>query len=60
LPFFRNEQKNLIQMMYGFSADEYLLLLETLGDFMEKEIEPTAREIDLRARTSSGRLMTSS
>ena len=50
MPFFRNEQKNLIQMVYGFAAEEYLLLLETLGDFMEKEIEPTAREIDLKAR----------
>src|SRR2546426_1709633 len=37
-------------MVYGFAAEEYLLLLETLGDFMEKEIEPTAREIDLKAR----------
>src|SRR2546425_13016991 len=36
-------------MVYGFAAEEYLLLLETLGDFMEKEIEPTAREIDLKA-----------
>src|SRR5215831_4661514 len=37
-------------MVYGFAAEEYLLLLETLGDFMQKEIEPTAREVDLRAR----------
>src|SRR5437899_12354319 len=37
-------------MVYGLAAEEYLLLLETLGDFMEKEIEPTAREIDLKAR----------
>ncbi len=37
-------------MVYGFAAEEYLLLLETLGDFMEREVEPTAREIDLKAR----------
>jgi len=47
--FFRNEQREAIEMMYGSDALEYNLLLETLGDFFEKEIEPTAREIDLKA-----------
>jgi len=31
-------------MMYGSASEDYLLLLESLGDFFEKEIEPTARE----------------
>src|SRR5260370_12110715 len=47
--FFRNEQREAIEMMYGSDASEYNLLLETLGDFFEKEIEPTAREIDVKA-----------
>src|SRR5437879_12386073 len=37
-------------MMYGSSSEDYLLLLDSLGDFVEKEIEPTAREIDVNAR----------
>jgi len=49
LGFFRPEQKEVIQMMYGSDAEEYLLLLESLGDFMEKEVEPAAREVDLKA-----------
>ena len=48
--FFGNEQKELIQMMYGTGAEDHLLLLESLGDFIEKEIEPTAREIDVSAQ----------
>jgi len=47
--FFRNEQREAIEMMYGNDAPEYNLLLETLGDFFEKEIAPTAQEIDLKA-----------
>ena len=47
--FFGREQKELIQMMYGAASEDYLLLLESLGDFFEKEIEPTARQIDLKA-----------
>ena len=47
--FFRNEQREAIEMIYGSNASEYNLLLDTLGDFFEKEIEPTAREIDLKA-----------
>jgi alkylation response protein AidB-like acyl-CoA dehydrogenase len=35
--------------MYGSASEDYLLLLESLGDFFEKEIEPTARQIDLKA-----------
>ena len=48
--FFGNEQKELIQMMYGSGAEEHSLLLESLGEFIEKEIEPTAREIDVNAQ----------
>src|SRR5439155_24798216 len=47
--FFGPEQKELVQMMYGSASEDYLLLLESLGDFFEKEIEPTARQIDLKA-----------
>ncbi len=47
--FFGNEQKELIQMMYGSGAEEHILLLESLGDFIEKEIEPTAHDIDVNA-----------
>ena len=47
--FFGPEQKELVQMMYGSASEDYLLLLESLGDFFEKVIEPTAREIDLKA-----------
>ena len=49
MSFFRPEQKETIEMMYSSKAEEYNLLLESLGDFFEKEIEPTAREIDLKA-----------
>src|SRR6266516_4171103 len=47
--FFGPEQKELVQMMYGSASEDYLLLLESLGDFFEKEIEPTARQTDLKA-----------
>ncbi len=48
--FFGNEQKELIQMIYGSGSEDHLLLLDSLGDFIEKEIEPTAREIDVNAQ----------
>src|SRR5438093_7468904 len=57
--FFRPEQKEIIEMMYESKAEEYNLLLESLGDFFEKEIEPTARDIDLKAefpRRNMGKL----
>ena len=40
-------------MMYGSQSEEYILLLESLGDFFEKEVEPTAREIDVKAKFPS-------
>lgn len=36
-------------MMYGPASQDYLEILDSLGDFFEKEIEPKARQIDLRA-----------
>src|SRR6059036_933915 len=48
--FFGNEQKELIQMIYGSSSEDHILLLDSLGDFIEKEIAPTAREIDVNAQ----------
>ena len=53
MAFFRSEQKELVEMMYGSRSEEYILLLESLGDFFEKEIEPTAREIDVKAKFPS-------
>src|SRR5947207_15413494 len=43
------DQKELVEMMYGPAAEDYLLILGSLGDFFEKEIEPTARQIDVKA-----------
>src|SRR5438128_10877936 len=37
-------------MIYGSGSEDHLLLLDSLGDFIEKEIEPTAREIDVNAQ----------
>lgn len=47
--FLVQEQKELVEMMYGPASQDYLLILDSLGDFFEKEIEPTAREIDAKA-----------
>ena len=47
--FLIQEQKELVEMMYGPAAEDYLLILDSLGDFFEKEIEPTARQIDVKA-----------
>src|SRR5207245_9359013 len=45
-----NERKELIRMMLGTSSECDLRLLDPLGDFIEKEIAPTAREIDVNAQ----------
>src|SRR3989475_12126067 len=47
--FFGAEPKELIQMMSGPTSEDYLLLLESLGAFFEKEIELPARQIALKA-----------
>ena len=49
MAFYRGEQREAIEMMYGSDASEYNLLLDSLGDFFENEIEPTARDIDMKA-----------
>jgi alkylation response protein AidB-like acyl-CoA dehydrogenase len=49
LGFLVPEQKELVEMMYGSASQDYLLVLDSLGDFFEKEIEPTARQIDVKA-----------
>jgi alkylation response protein AidB-like acyl-CoA dehydrogenase len=47
--FLAPEQKELVEMMYGRVSEDYLLILDSLGEFFEKEIEPTARMIDVKA-----------
>src|SRR5207247_6527301 len=47
--FLVKEKKELVEMIYGPASQDYLLILESLGDFFEKEIEPTARQIDVKA-----------
>jgi alkylation response protein AidB-like acyl-CoA dehydrogenase len=59
MTLYRAEQRRLIEMMYGEKAYEYSLLLESFGNFLEKEILPTARRIDeerLFPRTNLDRL----
>ncbi len=43
------EQKELVEMMYGPASQDYILILDSLGDFFEREIEPNARQIDAKA-----------
>lgn len=47
--FLAPEQKEAVEMMYGRASQDYLEILDSLGDFFEKEIEPKARQIDLKA-----------
>lgn len=47
--FLAQEQTELVEMMYGPASQDYLLILDSLGEFFEKEIEPTARQIDVKA-----------
>src|SRR5467141_771637 len=42
--------------MYGANSEDHLLLLDSLGDFIEKEIAPTAREIDVNAQFPRGNI----
>ena len=46
MTLFRAEQRRLIEMLYGERANDYSLLLDSFGEFLEKEILPTARKID--------------
>jgi butyryl-CoA dehydrogenase len=46
MTFFTSNQRKIIAMMYPSQADDYSQLLESFGAFVEKEILPTAKEID--------------
>ncbi|HLB71852.1 MAG: acyl-CoA dehydrogenase family protein [Candidatus Methanoperedens sp.] len=43
--YYIREQKNIIEMLYK-EAEEYNLILESIGNFAEKEIFPTAKKVD--------------
>jgi butyryl-CoA dehydrogenase len=43
--FYLNEQKNVIEMLFP-DAEEYNLILESIGSFIEKEILPTGKKVD--------------
>ncbi len=43
--FYTIEQKNIIEMLFP-DAGEYNLILESIGNFVEKEILPDARKVD--------------
>lgn len=47
--FSTTEQKNFIRMMYPSQHEEYTNIIETFGDFIEKEILPSAAAIDRNA-----------
>jgi butyryl-CoA dehydrogenase len=47
--FVTAEQKNVIRMMYRTDADEYISLIDSFGDFVQKEILPTAEAVDKTA-----------
>lgn len=43
--FYIKEQKNMIEMLFP-DAGEYNLILESIGNFVEKEILPDAKKVD--------------
>jgi butyryl-CoA dehydrogenase len=43
--FYTKEQKNIIEMLFP-DTGEFNLILESIGDFVEKKIQPTAKKID--------------
>ena len=43
--FYIKEQRNIIEMLFP-DADEYNLILESIGNFAEKEILPAAKRVD--------------
>ena len=53
--FYLQEQRNIIGMLFPGSR-EYHLLLESIGDFLEKEILPDAKRIDQEAMFPRGHL----
>jgi butyryl-CoA dehydrogenase len=46
MTFYTDEQSKIISNLFQNQAQEYNELLESFGDFVEKEILPTARTID--------------
>ena len=46
MPFYTEDQSKIISNLFPERAEEYNQLLESFGDFVEKEILPTARTID--------------
>ncbi|MHB8566299.1 MAG: acyl-CoA dehydrogenase family protein [Nitrososphaerales archaeon] len=46
MTFYTKNQKNIISMMYLDHANEYNQLLESFGDYVEKQILPSAKLID--------------
>ena len=46
MPFYTSEQSKIISNLFPDQVQEYNQLLESFGDFLEKEIAPTAKTID--------------
>ena len=44
--FYINEQRNIIEILFP-DAQEYNLILESIGNFIEKEILPTGKKVDV-------------
>ena len=44
--FLTSQQKTIVRMMYPEKFDEYSAILQSFGDFVEREILPTAKGID--------------
>ena len=43
--YYTKVQKDIIEMLFP-DADEYNLILESIGNFAEKEILPAAKRVD--------------
>src|SRR5271165_2595128 len=50
MTFVTPEQRDIIRMMYSDNHQDFSIILNSFGEFVEKEILPTAEQID---RTSS-------
>ncbi|MDG6995395.1 MAG: acyl-CoA dehydrogenase family protein [Nitrososphaerota archaeon] len=46
MPFFVDEQRKIVSMLYPSHSSEYNELLESFGEFVQREIVPTARQVD--------------
>lgn len=44
--FYIKEQRNILEMMFPEHFEEYNLILESIGTFVEKKILPYAEKID--------------